>query len=312
MKHWVLIALLSGCAFGDPDDDEMESLKQAATSLNGVSLNGVSLNGVSLNGVSLNGVSLNGVSLNGVSLNGVTLNASKISAKNPAGQTITGAALVGSTFSGTLSNGTTMNLRVDSVTQGTGVNADMWLYGVSYENAGTWARLCGSDTSTPSKPILATPVTGEWNYATGVTGGGSYTADPARFTFACRGTAIAKCVEMGYKQWKTAGGVNLQNHMVACTRMLRADYCGNGTSYTANGKQVDLYDNLGVQIDTQGWNIEAEWTASGARCVAYGLDTRLHASAKYTVACYNAKKSYSCGSRSNFGSGTLIMSETNY
>jgi hypothetical protein len=182
------------------------------------------------------------------------------------------------------------------------------MYGVSYQTSGTWTRLCGSDAN--SQPILAIPVTGMWNYQTGVTGGGSYTADSTRFTMGCRGTAIAKCVEMGYKPWKTVSGVNLQNHMVACTRMLRADYCGNGTSYTANGKQVDLYDNLGVQSDTQGWDFEAEWTTSGARCLAYGLDTRVQSSAKQTVACYNAKKSSTCGWRTNFVTGTLLMSET--
>ncbi|HEU4408415.1 MAG TPA: ADYC domain-containing protein [Polyangiaceae bacterium] len=36
----------------------------------------------------------------------------------------------------------------------------------------------------------------------------------------------------------------LQNHLVACTRMLRADDCGDGTSYTVNGTTINLYDGV--------------------------------------------------------------------
>ena len=47
-------------------------------------------------------------------------------------------------------------------------------------------------------------------------------------------------------------------------RMIRADYCGDGTSWTVNGRTIDLYDGLGINVDTSAWTFEAEWTPSGA------------------------------------------------
>jgi hypothetical protein len=299
--------MFAACA-GDPLD--VGTTQEAGVSLNGVSLNGVSLNGVSLNGVSLNGVSLNGVSLNGVSLNGVSLNGSSFTGTK-AGQPINGVQFVGTTWSGQLANGATLSMRVDSATLGTGANTDVWMYGVSYQSSGAWTRLCGSDAA--GAPILAIPVKGVWSYQTGVPGGGAFTADATRFTFGCRGTAIAKCVEMGYKPWKAANvpGGNLSNHMVTCTRLLRADYCGDGTTYTQNGMLVDIYDALGVQTDTETWKVEAEWTPAGARCLLKGMDTRIQLKMKKVVACYDAKKSDTCGALADFQTGTLLVSETN-
>src|SRR5207302_1954997 len=50
-------------------------------------------------------------------------------------------------------------------------------------------------------------------------------------------------------------------------RMIRADYCGDGTSWTVNGRRINVYDGLGVQTDTASWSFEAEWDAHGARCL---------------------------------------------
>ena len=55
---------------------------------------------------------------------------------------------------------------------------------------------------------------------------------------------------------------------------------------------------------------QCEVTEVRDRCLAYGLDTRVQTSAKKAVACYNAKKSSTCGWRTNFVTGTLLMSET--
>jgi hypothetical protein len=305
-----LASMLAACAM-EPEMD-VATTEEAGVSLNGVSLNGVSLNGVSLNGVSLNGVSLNGVSLNGVSLNGITLTASSFSGLNSSGQRIAGSQFVGTQWTGQLSSGSTIQMRIDSMTQGFGSNADVSMYGVSYLSGSTWSRLCGSDATTAA-PILAIPVSGVWNYQKGVPGGGGFTADATRFTFGCRGTAIAKCVEMGYKPWKAASvaGGNLTNHHVSCTRLLRADYCGDGNTYTVNGTQVDIYDGLGIQTDTVVWPFEAEWTPSGARCMAPGTPTRVQLKLGLSVpACFAPRLSLSCGALSDFQTGTLLMSET--
>jgi hypothetical protein len=306
----------------DPGDDTTIDLPPEATELEptGTSLNGTSLNGTSLNGTSLNGTGLNGLTLNGAFLSGATLGdgsalsngalaASAFSGKKSDGSVVSGAGFVGALFNGQLSDGSTLKLRVDSRTQLAGSNADTFAYGVSYQTNVGWAPLCGKDAS--QQPVLAVPVGGIWNYKQGVAGGGAFTADAARFTFACRATAIAKCVELGYKPWKTVGGVGLQNHLNACTRMLRADYCGDGKSWTVNGTPINLYDSLGVQTDTQPWTVEAEWNASGARYVSLLTDKRYRLAGWAIPPCFLLKLSPLTGLTSNFSSGTLLMDEYN-
>jgi hypothetical protein len=285
-----------GCV--DYDDVSIDETEQESTANNGVSLNGVSLNGVSLNGVSLNGVSLNGVSLNGVSLNGVSLNGSSLN-----GSTINSATLVGSKWTGTLSDGTTLNLRIDTASKGTGTNSDVGMYGVSYQTSGGWQKLCGVDTT--GATVLAVSVQGTWNQQQGVTGGGAYTASTTQFTWACRAKTIAKCVELGYKTW-----LNRTSQLTSCVRMLRGDYCGNGAPYTVDGQLLNVYDNIGVQADTQAWFLEGEWTPSGARCITAKKETRFTDTGQPIPPCiklHTVPTTSTCGT--SFGSGAVLIDE---
>jgi hypothetical protein len=114
--------------------------------------------------------------------------------------------------------------------------------------------------------------------------------------------AIAKCIDAGYKPWKSVNGTSLANHHQACTRMLRADYCGTGASYTTDGMALNVLDSLGIQRDTRGstpqydWTFDAEWDADGARCID---DYRAQ-----RPDCFSAKNR--CRFSSTFTSGTLI------
>ena len=274
-------------------------------SLNGVSLNGVSLNGVSLNGVSLNGVSLNGVSLNGVSLNGVSAGSGAITGVS-GGANTTGAALVGAKLNGQLSNGTTLPLRIDAVRVGTAPDTDVQFYKVAFQGAGGWSPLCGTDSG--GNAIEALVLAGRWNDQQGVVGGGARIEDDTAITFACLGRALAKCVLFGYKPWKSVTGVNLRNHHQACTRMLRADYCGDGTPHTVDGTPINLYDSLGIETDAASWNKESEWSASGATCVSQTSALRLQRTGTSVPACVSARVLTGCGA---FRSGTLLVTEYN-
>jgi hypothetical protein len=84
-------------------------------------------------------------------------------------------------------------------------------------------------------------------------------------TFACRDAALAKCVEWGYYPWDPA----LREHHQACTRMVRADYCGDGTAHTIYGTPVHVLDQVGVQgaDPEQQYVVEAEWGPNGAVCL---------------------------------------------
>jgi hypothetical protein len=287
--------------------DESEIQSGNGKSLNGISLNGISLNGVSLNGVSLNGVSLNGTSLNGVSLNGTSLNGTTTTTTTTppaptATPTMTTLA-VGSKWTATLSNGQALPMRIDSATKGTGSNIDVGMYAVSYQTSAGWQRLCESNAD--GTPVLALAVPGTWNQQTGVVGGGAYTASPTQFTWACRAKTIAKCVELGYKPW-----TNRVPQLASCVRMLRGDYCGDGSPNTVDGQLLNVYDNVGIQADTEAWMAEAEWTPTGARCISEKKELRFSQLNLPTPSCIQSKvlkTTSTCGT--TFASGATIISE---
>lgn len=75
--------------------------------------------------------------------------------------------------------------------------------------------------------------------------------DPAR--------SEAKCRVLGYRG----------DHLAACVRAFRADYCGDGTAHTMSGVLIDVFDDSGVQHRTSvSSDIEAEWGLHGAVCVS--------------------------------------------
>jgi hypothetical protein len=255
-------------------------------SLNGVSLNGVSLNGVSLNGVSLNGTAINGVSLNGVSLNGVSLNGVSLNGVSLNGVSLNGTDFIGAHLTASLSNGGSLELRIDDIAALAGANDDVLAYAISASSDGGWTSLCGYESDGSARRALAVP--GTWNTVTG-----AWSDDGGSFTFACRAASIAKCVELGYKTWDGFG-----DHQHACVRMLRADYCGDGTPHTVNGTPINIYDNAGVQADTESWAVDAEWGPDGALCFDHYRGGSLPSCSQ--------KQSSSCGS---FASGALLIDE---
>jgi hypothetical protein len=192
-----------------------------------------------------------------------------------------------------------VTVRLDSATPLTGSNADVWAYGVSYLSGSTWLPMCGTAGGVP---VLAIPLGGTWNNGSGVFGGGAWSSSSASFTLACRGAALAKCVELGYKPWVTRNGTLLRNHHQACTRAIRADYCGNGRSYTADGTVINIYDAIGLQADATAWPLDAAWTASGAQC----LHTTRAWSTRQTVPSCLLLKTVTCGV---LGGGALITTE---
>ena len=99
---------------------------------------------------------------------------------------------------------------------------------------------------------------------------------------------------MGYKTWYGFG-----DHQHACVRMLRADYCGDGVSHTVNGTPINIYDNAGLQADTESWLIDGEWGPDGARCF------NNYRGGSMPSAC-SAKYSTSCGT---FDNGALLINE---
>jgi ADYC domain len=275
------------------DEDTIGETAQEVTSANGISLNGISLNGISLNGISLNGISLNGISLNGISLNGTS-----ISAMSTTAPPLTGAAVVGSTWNGTAANGTAVKLRIDVAVAGSNPNPDLWFYKVSYQTSSGWTPLCGLDGA--GQAIQAVTVAGVWTAT--AADSALYQSSTTQFTFACRGKTIAKCVELGYKTFK-----GRTTQMASCVRLLRGDYCGTGVAYTVDGTTLNLYDNVGVQADTQVWKPEAEWTPTGARCINSSNAARYNLALSKDPKCVKPLKTATCGT--TFANGAVLIDE---
>jgi ADYC domain len=292
------LALIASCLLAScvVNEDSLSTLDQALISPNGTSANGVSPSLISPNG----GASGSPIRLSSVRPTGMSADGTPISIAGT-GAPLAGAALVGTTWTGNVSDGTTVALRIDAAAPGTGANADLWSYRVSAAFDGTWRPLCVNAAGFAG---FADSVRGSWNLVEGVIGGGAYDAATSEFTIACRGTAIAKCVELGYTPWT---GRNAE--LAACVRALRGDYCGDGTPYTVDGTLVNIYDQTGIAADSAAWIPEAEWTPDGARCVSKKKSARFSQVAEEKPWCYPhaLKPSKTCGS--GFSDDVAIITE---
>jgi len=70
---------------------------------------------------------------------------------------------------------------------------------------------------------------------------------------------------------------------------------------TITGTLINLYDDAGVQVDTESWPVDAEWGPDGALCVN-------HVRGGSLPSCFSEKQSASCGS---FENGALLIDEYN-
>lgn len=132
-----------------------------------------------------------------------------------------------------------------------------------------WGNPCVATGRVPKPRALA--VSGLWDAS------GAHRDVPGKITLACESGAIAKCAGWGYQPWASRDGRSLADLHQACTRMARADYCGNGRSHTKEDTVVDVYDALGILSRTTEraalWDparasFEATWAPDGAACLA--------------------------------------------
>jgi hypothetical protein len=290
------------------DQPDLDTVEEELTAANGVNLNGVNLNGVNLNGVNLNGVNLNGVNLNGVNLNGTTLSGTMSTG------TLSGTQLVGAELTGTTSDGKSIKLKftdIDPLAKG----SDVYVYETMFWTGTAWTSACGYDAA--GVAIRTIPVSGRYNYGEGVPGGGSHIDDPTTFTLSCRTKgAIAKCVEIGYKPWVST---KMADYHQACTRLIRADFCGDGTPYTTNGNPVNIWDPSRIATDTEAWELEADWGPNGAVVISAKVDQCLRngtCSKEGWGDRYNAVRTLHCtlpvvAATASFTPGALMRSEMN-
>jgi hypothetical protein len=139
--------------------------------------------------------------------------------------------------------------------------------------AQAWENPCVPTGRVPDPRALA--VSGVWDSS------GTRQQVPGKLTLACENGVITQCIRWGYKPWASRDGQSLADLHQACTRMARADYCGNGRSHNPQVTAIDMYDQLGVHslttVAAASWvperaSFEAAWAPDGATCLSHTRD----------------------------------------
>ena len=191
------------------------------------------------------------------------LNGTKLVVSEPTGRRLTDQDLLGATIVATGPNGNEGYYRIDHVElDNEDRDGDIYLYTFSVrENPSLeWRPLCRPDAR---GRISGFPLAGSWDEH------GNHVAD-GNVTITCLSGVVGKCVRLGYKPWHShEGKQSMWDFHQACTRMMRADYCGNGIAHTRNGTPIDVFDRLGIQKETvqTDMQFEAAWSSDGATCI---------------------------------------------
>ncbi len=263
------------------------------------------------NGVKMNGVKMNGVKMNGIALGNITLHVNQVGNGSVQALTddlttsYTDAQLKGAVLVAAMQDGTLAQFRVDDVQYSPSFGGN--LYTVSIYDGTSWQPACGYDPSgyyaPPTVPIPTVPLFGVWDLATG-----DYSPDPSTFTFGCINAAIGKCVTWGYVPWNatqtecqggTCHNIDMSEVHMACTRLVRADYCGNGVYHTVTGTGLDVYDTFGIQTRSgvSGYSLEAEWAPDGGHCINHTRWTKADSTMDTAYATDYAYVQATCPSR---------------
>lgn len=202
----------------------------------------------------------------GYTVTGATLSATRLV---PSKATVGMGDISGATLRGTAGDGSPVDVVICEVAMHPGDSA-MVRYRLRYWDAAEqrWKNPCASSKEIDN--AWAVPFEGIWDER------GTHRKSGQIFTFACETGVISKCLDMGYRPWSGGGEPARASLHQACTRMLRADYCGNGQSHTYAGVVIDVEDVFGIQKrtteKTPTWDpaqgrFEAAWDEEGAVCM---------------------------------------------
>ncbi len=279
--QWLLgaVAAMTAVAGCDPDlSDIGEVSDDGDISERGLQLNGFQLNGFRLNSFRLNGYWLGPSDQNNIKLSQAQfidgpaivqawLVGGELHVMTELGEEVSGGQLGGALLvfdmikDGVYMPGKGAKVVSAEPLEGT---SDVWLYNLLVQDEkNVWQPLCVDKNNAPTEAIVLTDL---WDP---VSGDRISPRPSGAVTLACRGAALAKCVEWGYAPWRVHEGVSLAETHQACTRAVRADYCGDGTPHTVNGVEIHVKDPLGIQEEDLSTPhvVEAEWGPDGALCL---------------------------------------------
>jgi hypothetical protein len=257
----------------EPAGVQLQSKEQQSTQLQGTQLQGTQLQGMSMQGFQFAGATLAGVALSNLRVERGELVAEQDQV------TLRGASLVGAHLYAQVAKldadppvTALVEYRITDIVEEDSKYDPMdtgstFLYMVeqNVDNTGSWQPACPVDLDGRRAAI---PLAATWNAQ------GDRVESSSLFTFGCTTGVIAKCYRWGYRPWVT-GYADLAATHWACTRLARADYCGDGVSHTRDNTWVNVWDDLPSPGPIQkhgahrlhGMSFEAGWNTTGAVCL---------------------------------------------
>jgi hypothetical protein len=252
--------------------------EQPGMNLQGMNLQGMNLQGMNLQGMNLQGFQFGGATLGPASLKKLRVDRGELVAERGhvtlRGTALAGAQLKAQVYDPSVGPSTTLPVtyRIAAVAPESAQHdptktGSTFLYTLEQwvGEGGSWQPACPPDHEGRR---VAIPLAAIWDHR------GARVESSSLFTFGCTAGVIAKCYRWGYRPWVTGYGDLATMHWT-CTRLARADYCGDGVSHTKDGTLINVWDNLPApgpiqkRAQVPGMLFEAGWNTAGAVCLSH-------------------------------------------
>jgi hypothetical protein len=282
----VVLLGMTACVLDPGESEPTHATSEVAQ--NGMNMQGMNMQGMNMQGMNMQGMNMQGMNMQGFLLAGATMTGSNLVnvyvdkgevVAERDGVTVRGTGLVGAHFFAQVANSdesvtAQVEYRVTAIVAESSVydpthTGATYLYTLEQSTGtDTWAPACDADVDgrRVAIPIAATFDTHGDRHVTA-----------GQFTFGCTTGVVAKCYRWGYRPWLTGYGDMAAMHWT-CTRVARADYCGDGTSHTHDGTWINVWDTLpapgpiqrhGGLLPPLGMLFEAGWNTGGAVCLSH-------------------------------------------
>ena len=292
----ILCVAFSACGVVDDETsgatvttDTTDTTEQAVIQTQGIEMQGIEMQGIEMQGMNLVGFQVSGATLGSSALQRVRLQKGEVVAERSQ-SSVRGTGLIGAHFMAQVRDisvsppaTATLEFRIADIDSEDDKydptnSGHTFLYTLEQRNPdnGAWQAACPADLDGRH---VAIPVGAIWNEH------GDRVESTSLFTFACTSGVIAKCYRWGYRPWLNGYGDSMVAMHQTCTRLARADYCGNGMPGTKDGTKINVWDRLSspgpiqkhggptilglpLPLPPPGMLFEAGWNTDGAVCLS--------------------------------------------